>query len=83
MARRLLRSAGSGGIAHQYIVVLKGGLPAEPTKRSEKEATAEDERVALLGEGKATVPIQRRPKGVCGGSDQMMRSFASYGIPRK
>ena len=36
----------TGGIAGQYIVVLKGALPIEPTKRSEKEATAEDERVA-------------------------------------
>jgi subtilisin family serine protease len=39
MARR-------AGIAHHYIVVLKGALPIKPTKRSEREATAEDERVA-------------------------------------
>lgn len=38
--------AGSEGIAHRYIVVLKGALPLEPTKRSEAEAKAEDERVA-------------------------------------
>ena len=41
-----LEIAESGGIAHQYIVVLTGALPVESTKRSEKEATAEDERVA-------------------------------------
>ena len=38
--------ARTGGIAGQYIVVLKGALPVDPTRRSEKEATAEDERVA-------------------------------------
>jgi subtilisin family serine protease len=41
-----LHVAGRTGIANQYIVVLKGALPLEPTKRSEKEATAEDEKVA-------------------------------------
>ena len=34
------------GIAGHYIVVLTGSLPIKPTKRSEEEATAEDERVA-------------------------------------
>ena len=38
--------ARSAGIAGQYIVVLKGGLPIEPTKRSEEEATAEVKKVA-------------------------------------
>jgi subtilisin family serine protease len=38
--------AQTGGIAGQYIVVLKGDLPSHPTERSEKQATAEDERVA-------------------------------------
>jgi hypothetical protein len=39
MARR-------AGIAHQYIVVLKGALPIKPTKRSQRKARAEDKRVA-------------------------------------
>jgi subtilisin family serine protease len=34
------------GIANHYIVVLKRRLPIMPTKRSEREAKAEDERVA-------------------------------------
>jgi aqualysin 1 len=38
--------ARSGLIPNQYIVVLKGHLPAHPTKRSERKATAADERVA-------------------------------------
>jgi subtilisin family serine protease len=41
-----VRTARTGGIAGQYIVVLKGGLPAKPTKRSERAASAEDEKVA-------------------------------------
>ncbi len=38
--------ARTGGIAGQYIVVLKGALPSKPTERSEKDAKAEDARVA-------------------------------------
>jgi subtilisin family serine protease len=38
--------ARSAGIAHRYIVVLKGRLPSQPTKRSERKARAEDRRVA-------------------------------------
>lgn len=38
----------SGRIANHYIVVLKGRLPIEPTKRSERKAKTEDERVASL-----------------------------------
>jgi subtilisin family serine protease len=39
--------ARSGGIAGRYIVVLKGALPAKPTKRSERAARAEARRVAF------------------------------------
>lgn len=42
----LVDIARTGGSAGQYIVVLKGALPVKPSARSEKEATAEDERVA-------------------------------------
>lgn len=38
--------AASGGIAGQYIVVLKGALPVRPTKLSEREAREEDAKVA-------------------------------------
>ncbi len=41
-----IHKARSGRIAHHYIVVLNGRLPIEPTKRSERKAKAEDERVA-------------------------------------
>jgi subtilisin family serine protease len=41
-----LRAAPHGGIAGRYIVVLKGALPARPTKRSERAARAEARRVA-------------------------------------
>jgi subtilisin family serine protease len=44
--RAPLHAAESGGIAHQYIVVLKGRLPSHPTKRSERKAKAADRRVA-------------------------------------
>jgi subtilisin family serine protease len=40
------RLARPAPIADEYIVVLKGALPIEPTQRSEKEAKADDERVA-------------------------------------
>jgi subtilisin family serine protease len=36
----------SAGIAHRYIVVLKGRLPSQPTKRSERKARAEAKKVA-------------------------------------
>ena len=38
--------APSAGIAHQYIVVLKGALPIKPTEPSERAARAEDAGVA-------------------------------------
>jgi subtilisin family serine protease len=41
-----VHTAGIAGIAHHYIVVLKGALPADPTKRSEHQTTAEDDGVA-------------------------------------
>lgn len=41
-----LRRAQTGGLAHRYIVVLSGPLPSHPTKRSERKARAEDERIA-------------------------------------
>lgn len=39
-------SAGGSRIPNQYIVVLKGALPASPTKHSETSARNEDEQVA-------------------------------------
>jgi subtilisin family serine protease len=44
--RAPVQMARSGGIAGRYIVVLKGALPARPTKRSERAARAEARRVA-------------------------------------
>ena len=41
-----LHAAHSAGIAHRYIVVLKGALPNKPTKRSERRARAEAKKVA-------------------------------------
>ena len=41
-----LHMARSAGIAHRYIVVLKGRVPSHPTKRSEKRARKEDKKVA-------------------------------------
>src|SRR4051794_34657443 len=41
-----LHAAESGGIAHRYIVVLKGRLPSHPTKRSERRARAADRKTA-------------------------------------
>ena len=41
-----LYEARGAGIAHQYVVVLKGALPAESTKQSERAARAADARVA-------------------------------------
>ena len=41
-----LLQARSAPIAHQYIVVLRGRLPAHPTKRTERAATAKQARVA-------------------------------------
>ena len=41
-----VRAAPRGGVAGRYIVVLKGALPARPTKRSERAARAEARRVA-------------------------------------
>jgi subtilisin family serine protease len=41
-----LYEARSAGIAHQYVVVLKGALPDKPTARSERRARAADARVA-------------------------------------
>ena len=41
-----MNAARSAGIADQYIVVLKGALPTDPTKLSEQEATKEDTKVA-------------------------------------
>jgi subtilisin family serine protease len=41
-----LHAAHGAGIAHRYIVVLKGALPNKPTKRSERKARAEAKKVA-------------------------------------
>jgi subtilisin family serine protease len=41
-----LHMARHAGIAHRYIVVLRGRLPRHPTKRSERKARAQDKRVA-------------------------------------
>ncbi len=41
-----LHAARSAGVKHRYIVVLKGALPNNPTKRSERKARAEAKRVA-------------------------------------
>lgn len=41
-----LHAAHSAGIKHRYIVVLKGRLPSQPTKRSERKARAEAKKVA-------------------------------------
>ena len=41
-----MNAARSAGIADQYIVVLKGALPTDPTKLSEQEARKEDTKVA-------------------------------------
>lgn len=41
-----LHRAAHAGIAHHYIVVLKGTLPKHPTRKSMRRARAADERVA-------------------------------------
>ncbi len=58
-----LDMARTGGIAGQYIVVLKGALPSKPTERSEKEAKAEDASVALSVKAKPLFEYDADLKG--------------------
>ena len=51
------------GIAGQYIVVLKGALPHKPTKASEKEARAEDAKVAFSVNAKPLFEYDADVKG--------------------
>lgn len=62
-----LHEARSGGIAHRYIVVLRGRLANNPTRRSERRARAEAKRVAASVNAKPLFDY---------GAD--LRGFAAY-----
>ena len=58
-----LLNAESAGVAHQYIVVLKGKLPAMPTKRSERKARKADRKVAASVHAKPMFMYDAAVKG--------------------
>jgi subtilisin family serine protease len=62
-----LHMARSAGIAHRYIVVLKGRVPSHPTKRSERRARKEDKKVAAS--------VNAKPRFLY---DADMRGFAAH-----
>jgi len=58
-----LLEARSAPIAHQYIVVLRGGLPAHATKRAQRAARSEDGRVAASVGAKPSFEFDAAIKG--------------------